>query len=252
MRVHKLVPKAVWSERYDLINEFERLLADERHDDPEVLPADLARGAARALQGAARRSGEAMEDQRHRLQGARASGTTTSRPTRRCCEVLDRARALVRDPVEPQVVPQPRGLADHRRHARRPEDEAAEAERRPRRDPQGIRRGGRRTREQPRRRRKLARAGGAPGMDLTLVGLPARLCGDGLRPAARLQGRPHRRRDRRRDGDDDRRPDRAAGGLGRDRLPHGRHAVRADGGLGRLRGLRLLRLGGAARRDARR
>lgn len=26
MRVHKLVPKAVWSERYELINDFERTL----------------------------------------------------------------------------------------------------------------------------------------------------------------------------------------------------------------------------------
>ena len=28
VRVHELVPKAVWSKRYDQINDFERLLAD--------------------------------------------------------------------------------------------------------------------------------------------------------------------------------------------------------------------------------
>jgi PPK2 family polyphosphate:nucleotide phosphotransferase len=31
VRVHKLVPKSIWSERYDLINEFERLLQRQNH-----------------------------------------------------------------------------------------------------------------------------------------------------------------------------------------------------------------------------
>ena len=32
VRVHKLVPQSVWSKRYDLINDFEKLLVRERHD----------------------------------------------------------------------------------------------------------------------------------------------------------------------------------------------------------------------------
>ena len=38
VRVHELVPREVWSTRYDQINEFERILADNGHDDRQVLP----------------------------------------------------------------------------------------------------------------------------------------------------------------------------------------------------------------------
>ncbi len=110
VRVHKLVPKAVWSAALRPDQRIRAAPRRERHDDPEVLPADLARGAARALQGPARRSGEAMEDQRYRLQGARALGRLCRRLRGHAAQVLDRGRPLVRDPVEPQVVPQPRGL----------------------------------------------------------------------------------------------------------------------------------------------
>ena len=55
-RVHKLVPKKVWSKRYEEINAFEQLLQPQRHDRDQALPAHVEGGAARALQGPARRS----------------------------------------------------------------------------------------------------------------------------------------------------------------------------------------------------
>ncbi len=144
VRVHDLVPKAVWSKRYDQINAFEKLLADsgttivkfflyispeeqlarfkQRLDDPErqwkISDSDY-------------KERELLERLRQGLRGdARA--------------LLDRPRAVVRHPVQPQVVPQPRGVADPRRHPRRPEDEDAEADRRSRNDPQRIPHGRRR------------------------------------------------------------------------------------------------------------
>ena len=52
VRVHELVPKSVWEQRYEQINDFERLLARERDDHRQVLPAHLEEGATRAAAGA--------------------------------------------------------------------------------------------------------------------------------------------------------------------------------------------------------
>ena len=54
-RVHELVPKKVWSARYDQINDFERMLVRERRRDPQVHAPHLARRAEEAARGAARR-----------------------------------------------------------------------------------------------------------------------------------------------------------------------------------------------------
>ena len=54
------------------------------HDDPEVLPLHLQGRAAQALQGAARRSGATVEDQRGRLPASGSAGPTTRRPSRTC------------------------------------------------------------------------------------------------------------------------------------------------------------------------
>ena len=118
----------------------------QRHHHRQVLPLhlpeeQLARFKAR-LDDPSRR----VEDQRHRLQGARLLGRLRQGLRGDARALLDRARAVVRDPVEPQVVSQLRGLAHPRRHARRPEDEDAEADGRHRRDPQGIPRCGRQER----------------------------------------------------------------------------------------------------------
>ena len=48
VRVHDLVPRAVWRRRYAEIDAFEQLLADSGTTHHEVLPAHLAGGAAAA------------------------------------------------------------------------------------------------------------------------------------------------------------------------------------------------------------
>ena len=114
VRVHNLVPQAVWSRRYDQINAFEKELVEDQHPHPQVLPAHLQARATDSLQGAARRSGQAMEDQRVRLQGAKVLGRLHGGLRGRPVPVQYRAGALVRHPVRPQVVPEPRDRTDRR------------------------------------------------------------------------------------------------------------------------------------------
>ena len=141
-RVHKLVPKKVWERRYDLINDWERLLVEEngttilkfclvvskeeqlrrfaqRLDDPhrqwKISDADYKeRGILRRLPRGLRR-------------GARAH--------------LHPARALVHDPLRPQMVPQPRGGADRPRCDGSDEAQVPQAHRRSRADPAAVPRG---------------------------------------------------------------------------------------------------------------
>ena len=122
VRVHDLVPKAVWSKRYQVINEFERNLTEsgttivkfflsisreeqrqrfqERYDDPtkrwKFSMGDLAE---RKL----------WDD----YQAAFEEALTQD---------LDRLGAVVRHPVRPELVPESRGRDDPRRHARRRSD----------------------------------------------------------------------------------------------------------------------------------
>ena len=136
VRVHKLVPKDVWQARYDFINEWEKLLARrQRHDDPEILPLHLQGRAARPLQGSPRRSRPAVEDQRGRLHRAQLLGRLHRSLRGRALQMLEEARAVVRDPVEPEMVPQPGRLPDHRRHDGGHGPEAAQADRGHRQDP---------------------------------------------------------------------------------------------------------------------
>ena len=56
VRVHNLVPKEVWSKRYDQINRFEELLNEQQRQDPEILSAHQQRRAEETLPAAHRRS----------------------------------------------------------------------------------------------------------------------------------------------------------------------------------------------------
>ena len=72
VRVHNLVPKEVWSKRYDQINDFERRLA---LNGTRILKFFLQqRRAVEALRAASRRPRQALEDQRVRLHRARVLG----------------------------------------------------------------------------------------------------------------------------------------------------------------------------------
>ena len=66
VRVKNIVPKPVWSKRYDQINEFERMLDDNGVEGPQVLPAHLARRADEAAARPPRRSDEELEVSRGR------------------------------------------------------------------------------------------------------------------------------------------------------------------------------------------
>ena len=114
-RVHKLVPKPVWKARYDFINEWEKLCRGEQHDHPEVLPLHLEGRATRPLQGAARRSRTAVEDQRQRLQRARLWGDYIDAFEDALSKCSKKHAPWYVIPVEPQMVPQSRGVPDHRR-----------------------------------------------------------------------------------------------------------------------------------------
>ena len=121
VRVHDLVPKTVWSKRYDQINDFERMLADERHDDRQVLPArSIATSSAQRFQARYDDPTKRWKFSIGRPRGAQALGRLPGCVRRRPLEDVDGLGALVRHPGQPQVVPQPRGVDDPRRHPRRP------------------------------------------------------------------------------------------------------------------------------------
>ena len=139
VRVHKLVPKPVWQARYDFINQWEKLLHDD--NNTTILKFFLYISKEEQLARFKERlddPGTAVEDQRVRLQGARLLGRLHRRLRGCADQLLEEARAVVRDSVEPQMVPQSRGVADHRRHDGGHEAEAAEADRRPRRNPAAL------------------------------------------------------------------------------------------------------------------
>ena len=78
----ELVTKDIWKERFEDIRSFERYLDAQRRRHPQVLPPRVEEGAEEALSRAPREPGEELEVLGQRRQGARATGTTTWRPTR--------------------------------------------------------------------------------------------------------------------------------------------------------------------------
>ena len=93
VRVHDIVPRKVWSARYDQINDFERHLTRQRHDDRQVLPVDRQGRAARTVPGTLRRSDQALEVLDGRPRGAQALGRLPGRVRRRPVEDVDRRGA---------------------------------------------------------------------------------------------------------------------------------------------------------------
>ena len=79
VRVHDLVPKAVWSKRYDQINEFERTLTDTGTTIVKFFLLDLEGRAAQAVPGALRRSHQALEVLDGRPRRAQALGRLQGR-----------------------------------------------------------------------------------------------------------------------------------------------------------------------------
>ena len=120
VRVHNLVPKAVWSKRYEQINALREAAGRQRHHHPQVLPAtSRPRSSSSASSSASTIPTRQwkISDTDYKERGFWDDYVKAYEAMLEQCSTD--ARALVRDPVEPQVVPQPRGLADPRRHARR-------------------------------------------------------------------------------------------------------------------------------------
>ena len=139
VRVHKLVPKPVWQARYDFINQWEKLLHAD--NNTTILKFFLYISKDEQLARFKERlddPGTAVEDQRVGLQRARLLGRLHRRLRGCAHQLLEEARAVVRHPLEPQMVPQSRGLHDHRRYHGRHESETAQADRRPREDPAAL------------------------------------------------------------------------------------------------------------------
>ena len=128
VRVHDLVPKDVWSKRYDRIVEFEKNLAQ---GSTHVLKFFLHISKEEQLRRLRARLDDPHKHWKVARVGLRRAHVLGRVPAgvRGCARALQhRARAVVRHPGGPQVVPQPRRRADRRRHARRPGHEVPEAE----------------------------------------------------------------------------------------------------------------------------
>ena len=157
VRVHKLVPKPVWQARYDFINQWEKLSHDA--NNTTILKfflyiskdEQLARFKERLDDPGRQWKISASDYKRARLLGR------LHRRLRGCAhQLLEETRAVVRHSVEPQMVPQSRRIADHRRRHGRHEPEAAEADRRPCRNPATL------SRRRARARRKASGATKTP------------------------------------------------------------------------------------------
>ena len=120
VRVHDLVPTEVWSARYDQINDFERILADNGTTIVKFflsIDRDEQRERFQArYDDPTKRWKFSMGDleERKRWDDYQAAFDEALSKT------LDRPRALVRHPGQPQVVPQPGRGHDPGRHDRRP------------------------------------------------------------------------------------------------------------------------------------
>ena len=80
-RVRKLAPKDEIEKRYDQINAFEKILAENGTTDSQVHAAHFQEGAARTPAGPARRAEEPLEVQSVRPRRPQALGQVHRRPT---------------------------------------------------------------------------------------------------------------------------------------------------------------------------
>jgi len=124
VRVHKLVPHSVWSKRYELINDFETMLS---RNNTTILKFFLHISSEEQLA----RFKQRLDDPSRQWKISE-SDYTERELWSKYLEAYEDAialtstkRALVHYSVEPQVVPQPRRIADHCRHHGRDGPEAA-------------------------------------------------------------------------------------------------------------------------------
>ena len=142
-RVHKLVPKKVWERRYDLINDWERLLVEE--NGTTILKFCLVVSKEEQLRRFAQRLDDPHRQWKISDADYKERGILRRLPRgvrRRPGAHLHAARALVHDSLRQQVVPQSRGRRNCPGCAGRDEAEVPRADRRSRADPARVSRGG--------------------------------------------------------------------------------------------------------------
>jgi len=118
-RVHKLIDKETWVDRYKRIRDFEELLA---RNGTHILKFFLHISAAEQLARFAQRLDDPQRNWKisESDYAERAYWDGYIAAFEDAITATTAKRALVRDPVEPQMVPQPGRLADHRRYHGRP------------------------------------------------------------------------------------------------------------------------------------
>ena len=118
VRVHELVPKDVWSKRYDQINEFEKMLHREQRENPEIFPAHHKDEQKKRFEQRIDDPDRRWKISASRFRRAQILGRLHAGLRRRAGEMQHAARAVVRDSLEQEMVPQSRRLAHHYRDSR--------------------------------------------------------------------------------------------------------------------------------------
>ena len=129
VRVHNLVPKSVWSKRYDQINDFESMLAENGVKILKFFLHISKDEQKRRFEARLTDPDKILESEPRPISTSGSFGTTTSRAYEDVLRQMQRqACALVRDSGQQEMVPQPGRFSDHRRNAGRPEDEIPQAQ----------------------------------------------------------------------------------------------------------------------------
>ena len=114
VRVHNIVPKAVWSKRYEQINSFEKILAENGIRILKFFFAYQQGGAGGATARPHRRPGKTLEGVGGGFSGAAILGRLHRGPRGGAVEVQYGVGSVVRDSRKPEVVPESGG-SRHRR-----------------------------------------------------------------------------------------------------------------------------------------
>ena len=135
VRVHDLVPEKVWKKRYDHIRHFEQMLADEGTGDPRSSSCTSPRrSSVSACRSASTCPAKNWKFEHRDLEERKYWDAYTDAYEEAFVADVHRGRPVVRDPVGPQVVPQPAGLHHPRGDPRVARPELPRARARPRPD----------------------------------------------------------------------------------------------------------------------
>ena len=107
VRVHELVPPDVWSGRYELISEFEKLLAAPARRSSSSSCTSARKSSASAFRNATTIPRSAGSSRWATWQSASGGTSTRAAYEDALSKMFDERCAVVRHPSEPQLVPRP-------------------------------------------------------------------------------------------------------------------------------------------------